>query len=459
MKDIKEKQRIEGKKVTVFGAARSGMAVALLLKKMGADVFVTEVKKDMELKKEKEKLINYKIDWETGGHTQKAIEKRDFIVLSPGVPTDLPLLKRARDKKIPVFSEIEVAYWLSKGKIVGITGSNGKTTTATLLGEILKEDGKKFSVCGNIGLPFSDAVEVLSQDHIVVLELSSFQLETISEFHPEIAAVINITSDHLDRHVDFRSYKEAKLRIFENQTQKDFAVLNLDDNETKSLNQPVGSKSFFFSTQERVEQGIFVKENKLISRLFDKEERVIDTAKIRIKGPHNLSNSACATCIAKILGVKNEAISRALENFSGVEHRLEEVASISGVKFINDSKATNVNSVWYALKSINGPIILLMGGRDKGGDFTKLKELIQKKVKLLILLGEAREKIKSQLGDLVSWLFVEDLGQAVDQAYSQAKSEDFVLLSPGCSSFDMFENYEHRGEIFKAKVLEKKDEI
>ncbi len=443
--------------MTVFGMAKSGLAVASLLKKFGADVFVTELKEDLELEKDRLKKLN--IDWEIGGHTQKALEGKDFIVLSPGVPTDLPLLKRAQDQKIPIYSEIEVAYWLSQGKIVGITGSNGKTTTATLLGEILKEEGRKFKVCGNIGLPFSEVVEELSPEHIAVLELSSFQLEKIDEFHPEIATVINITPDHLDRHPDLKSYKKAKLKIFENQTQDDFAILNLDDNQTRSLADVVKSQKLFFSTQKTPEQGVFVREDKLVSRLFEREETLVDIKKIRIKGAHNLSNAACATCVARILGVKTEAIVKSLETFPGVEHRLEQVATFSGVKFINDSKATNVNSVWYALASLDCPIILLMGGRDKGGDFTKLKELVQKKVKLLILLGEAKDKIKFQLGNSVSSFFARDMGEALDIAFGKARPGDCVLLSPGCSSFDMFENYEHRGRVFKSKVLEKKDEI
>lgn len=456
---MERKQKIAGKKVTVFGAGKSGLAVASLLKKFGADVFVTELKKDMEKELEFEELKRLKIDWETGAHTQKALEGKDFIVLSPGVPTDLPLLKGAQNQKIPIYSEIEVAYWLSQGRVVGITGSNGKTTTATLLGEILKEDGKKFKVCGNIGLPFSKVTEDLSQKHIVVLELSSFQLEKIDEFHPEIAAVLNITPDHLDRYPDLKSYKEAKLKIFENQTKDDFAILNSDDTETRFLDSIVKAQKLFFSTQNRPEQGVFVKENELVFRFFGKEEEIIDIDKIRIKGPHNLSNTACATCIAKLLGVKTEAIAKALETFPGVEHRLEEVLTFSGVKFVNDSKATNVNSVWYALESFDCPIILLLGGRDKGGDFTKLKPLVQEKVKHLILLGEAKDKIKFQLGDLVPSSFAQDIGEAVDIAYSKAKAGDCVLLSPGCSSFDMFENYEHRGKVFKSKVMEKKDEI
>jgi len=456
---MKGKKRIKGCKVTVFGAAKSGMAVASLLRRNGADVFITEVKKEDELKNEIEKLKQLEVGWETGGHTHKAIEGKDFLVLSPGVPTDLSLLKEALDKKIPIFSEIEVAYRFCEGKIIGITGSNGKTTTATLLGEILKLDKRKYVVCGNIGLPFSEVVDVLTEDYIVVLELSSFQLEKTQEFHPKIAAVLNITPDHLDRHLDLNSYREAKKRIFKNQTSDDFSVLNSDDPETSSLESEIKSRGFFFSTQGEVKQGAFVKEDMLVFRHLGEEERVIAIDEIRIKGPHNLSNSACAATVAKLLGVETEPLASALKTFPGVEHRLEEVATVSGVKYINDSKATNVNSVWYALRSTDPPIVLLMGGRDKGGDFTRLAEQIKKRVRSLILLGEAKKKIKAQLKGLVPTFFAQDLEEAVDLAKKQAQAGDCVLLSPGCSSFDMFDNYEHRGRVFKTRVLEKKDEI
>jgi UDP-N-acetylmuramoylalanine--D-glutamate ligase len=405
-----------------------------------------------------ERLKQLEVGWEVGGHTHKAIEGKDFLVLSPGVPTDLSLLKEASDKKIPVFSEIEVAYWFCEGRIVGITGSNGKTTTATLLGEILKRDKREYVVCGNIGLPFSEVVELLTEEYTVVLELSSFQLEKIQKFHPEIAAVLNITPDHLDRHLDLNSYREAKKRIFINQTSDDFSVLNWDDPETSSFKGEIKSRGFLFSTQGEVEQGAFVKEDVLVFRYLGKEERIIDIDEIRIKGPHNLSNSACAATIAKLLGVESENLASALKTFPGVEHRLEEVADIRGVKYVNDSKATNANSVWYALRSTDPPIILLMGGRDKGGDFTRLTDQIKMKVKNLILLGEAKEKIGAQLKGLVPTFFVQDLKEAVDLAQKQAQAGDCVLLSPGCSSFDMFENYEHRGRVFKTRVLEKKDE-
>jgi UDP-N-acetylmuramoylalanine--D-glutamate ligase len=444
--------RLIGKKVGIFGMARSGLACAQLLKKLEAQVFVTDMKPSHLLSSEIAQLKELEIDFETGGHTSKAITNKDYLVISPGVPLDIPLLREAQNLGIPIFSEIEIAFWLTDAKIVGITGSNGKTTTTILVGEILKEDKKECETGGNIGIPFSSLVEKVSKDGFIVLELSSFQLERIEEFKPYVAAVLNLTPDHLDRYPDLRSYMEAKLRIFENQTDVDFAVLNADDKNSMELALYSLSRKIFFSTQKELELGTFVKNGTLFYKMNGKEEKIIETKDIRIKGPHNLSNAAAACAICAILGVNPISMRETLKRFKGVEHRLEEVATLSGVRFVNDSKATNVESVWYALQSVGKPIILIAGGKDKGGDFTKLRELVQNRVKALILIGEAREKIHYALSDIVPTFYSNSLEEAVELGFKKATAGDTVLLSPACASFDMFKDYEHRGEVFKSSV-------
>ena len=446
------KDRVTEKRVGIFGMARSGLACAKLLKKLGAEVLVSDIKPSNLLTSEIAQLTELNIDFETGGHTSKAITKKDYLVISPGVPLDIPILKKAQESGIPIFSEIEVAFWLTDAKIVGITGSNGKTTTTTLIGEILKEEKRESQIGGNIGIPFSSLVEKISKEGTIVLELSSFQLERIEEFRPHVSAVLNISSDHLDRHPDLKSYIDAKLRIFENQTDVDFAILNADDKNSMELALYSSSKKVFFSTKKELEIGAFVKNGMLIYKMNGKDEKIIETKDIGIKGPHNLSNAAAACAICSVLEVSPLSMRETLKRFKGVEHRLEEVTTLSGVKFVNDSKATNVESVWYALQSVKEPIILIAGGKDKGGDFTKLRELVKNRVKALILIGEAKEKIGNALSDLVSTLYSDSLEEAVELSFKKAQAGDTVLLSPACASFDMFKDYQHRGEVFKASV-------
>jgi len=453
------KDRVIGKKVGIFGMARSGLACAELLKKLGAEVFVTDTKPSHLLALQIAQLTELDIDFETGGHTSKALASKDYLVISPGVPLNIPVLKEAQSLGVPIFSEIEVAFWLTDAKIVGITGSNGKTTTTTLVGEILKEDKKECEIGGNIGIPFSSLVEKVSKDGIIVLELSSFQLERIEEFKPYLSVVLNLTPDHLDRYPDLRSYMEAKLRIFENQTEVDVAVLNADDKNSMELALYSASRKIFFSTQKELELGAFVRNGMLFYKMNGKEEKIIETKDIGIKGPHNLSNAAAAGAICAILGASPVSMRETLKRFKGVEHRLEEVATLLGVKFVNDSKATNVDSVWYALQSVKEPIILIAGGKDKGGDFTKLRELLPNRVKALILIGEAKEKIHEALSDLVLTFHANSLEEAVELSFKKAEAGDTVLLSPACASFDMFKDYEHRGEVFKSSVKSLAKEI
>jgi UDP-N-acetylmuramoylalanine--D-glutamate ligase len=448
------KDRIVGKKISVLGMARSGIACAGLLKRTGAEVFVSDIKGQGALSEETKQLEELGIAFETGAHTSQALSGKDFIVVSPGIPSDAHILRQAQNMGVPVLSEIEVAFWLTDAKIIGITGSNGKTTTVTLLGEMLKEDGREYRVAGNIGVPFSSVAEEVSADGYLVLELSSFQLERIEEFKPYVASVLNVTPDHLDRHPDFKSYLEAKLRIVENQTEDDFVVLNADDQMSLKLAQYAPSTKIYFSTRGEVGRGSFVHDRKVYLRRNGDKKEIIETGQIGIKGPHNLYNACAACAVCSALKVSPDSMRRALIGFKGVEHRLEAVRTVSGVRFVNDSKATNVESVWYALQSAPPPIILIAGGKDKGGDFSKLRKLVGENVKALILIGEARQKIKEALGAVVRTLEADSLEQAIQLAFDKAAQGDTVLLSPGCASFDMFKDYEHRGRVFKETVLD-----
>jgi UDP-N-acetylmuramoylalanine--D-glutamate ligase len=448
----KREDRIFNRKISVLGMARSGIAVAQLLSRKGAEVFVSELKPEKELENQIAQLKTLYIDFEVGAHTDKILEDKDFIVISPGIPPDIPILKKAEDLGIPIFSEIEIAFWLSQSTIVAITGSNGKTTTTYLVGEILRQDQKECRVAGNVGVPFSSVVEEVSERGIIVLEVSSFQLEKVEEFRPKVATILNITPDHLDRYPDLKSYQEAKLRLFENQTEEDFAVLNADDPISPSFSSYAQARKIYFSTKKDVEEGVSVRGENLVLKNKNGEMEIISIKDIAIKGPHNLSNAAAACAMAFALEIDTSSMARALKEFKGVEHRLEYVATIDSIRFINDSKATNVDSVWYALQSIDEPIILIAGGKDKGGDFTKLRELVKSKVKKLILIGQAKEKIKKALGDLVDTVEAETLEQAIKLGFEKGQPGDTVLLSPACASFDMFKDFEDRGKKFKLAV-------
>ena len=448
----KREDRIFNRRVSVLGMARSGLAIANLLSQKGAEVFLSELKSRDGLRDEISQLKQLNIDFETGAHTDKVFENRDFIVISPGIPPDIPILKKAESMGIPVFSEIEVAFWLCKSEIVAITGSNGKTTTSYLMGEILGQSNRDYEVAGNVGIPFSSVVDKISEEGVIVLEVSSFQLEKIEEFRPKVATILNITPDHLDRYLDMKSYQQAKLRLFENQTDRDYMVINADDQISALFSNLGLARKTYFSTKKHVEDGVWVKNQALVLTNDNVEREIIPIQNIGIKGPHNLSNAAAACAIASSLGVEISSIARGLAQFKGVEHRLEYVDTIRQIKFINDSKATNVDSVWYALQSVSEPIMLIAGGKDKGGDFTPLRELVKSKVKLLILIGQAKQKMKDALGDLVDTIAAETLEQAVNIAFQKAHPGDCVLLSPACASFDMFNDFEDRGRKFKTAV-------
>ncbi len=451
--------RVIGKSIGIIGAARSGVSAALLLKRYNANVFVSE-SRDAELVLESIQLLEANgIEYETGGNTDRVFRNRDYIVVSPGVPATAPIIRQIEERGIPIISEIELGFWMCDGQIVAITGSNGKTTTTTLTGEIFKHSGKTAFVAGNIGSPFCDICTQVPKDGWAVLEISSFQLERCFEFRPDIAVVLNLTPDHLDRYKDFASYAEMKMRISENQDKNDALIVNHDDAYLMSLSAATQSKKYYFSLSDRVSPGAYVDQERLWLDSNGNARKLMDVANISLPGPHNLANCAAAAVTAVVAGVDEDAIRDVLSSFEGVKHRLEDCGEIGKVKFVNDSKATNVDSVWYALQSVQGKLVIIMGGRDKGGDFTRLRGLVSEHVAAVVLIGEASDKIEKAFEELVPMHRVGNMNEAVRLAHSMAMPGNTVLLSPGCASFDMYRDYEHRGRAFKEAIAGLRKEI
>lgn len=453
--------RIKGRKVGMIGMARSGVAAALLVRELEGIPFVSDSAPQADLAEAIARLEEKKIEWECGGHSDRLLES-DYIILSPGVPASIDILRKAAEIGIPILSEIELAYWVCRGRVLAVTGSNGKTTTTALLGEICKASGQPTVVGGNIGTPFSKIARRVPEDGLAVIEVSSFQLERIEQFAPYVGILLNLTPDHLDRYETFDSYCAAKFKMFENQTAEHYAVLNGDDTETMKREVSFRSRRLLFSIDEerfaaQPPDGVFERGRRLFARLDGKKIDIIDTERIRIPGPHNRANAAAATAAALVCGIAPDIIAAVLERFAGVEHRLEDVAMVGGVKFINDSKGTNVDAVIVALKSIPGNINLIAGGRDKAGDFTRLLPAARGKVQHLILIGEAREKIFEQMGKDIPVVMATSMSDAVQKAFDLSHPGDTVLLSPGCASFDMYRNFEERGRDFKSIVSQLKN--
>jgi UDP-N-acetylmuramoylalanine--D-glutamate ligase len=447
-------REVAGKHIAIIGAARSGVAAALLLKQKGAEVFVSDFGRISETAQQS--LQANSIDFEQGGHTERA-QNADFIVLSPGVPTQAPIVQHHLNNSTPVYSEIEVASWFTNQKIVAITGSNGKTTVSSWLAHMWETAQVDYSLAGNIGYPFSRKVLTANGTHI--LEVSSFQLDHIDSFTADVSVILNITPDHLDRYAnDMRTYAASKFRITENQTDKHFFIYNFDDpliqghvaRLKQSENHP---KLWGFSSKNEVPEGAFVHNEQIIFRFNNNEESLMPVHELGLPGNHNLQNGLAAALAARAGEIKNEAIRESLKTFSGVEHRLEMVRVVNGVKYINDSKATNVNAVWFALDSFNVPLTLILGGRDKGNDYEEIKFLIRDKVHTIIAIGESKDKIEAELGKTApNFEKADTMREAVLIAKKGAKRGEAVLLSPACSSFDMFDDYEHRGKAFKEEV-------
>src|SRR3984893_4688577 len=447
---------LKDKRVLVVGLGKSGVASALFLKVHGARVTVSDTKSGDELRNEIPSLLDHGITVETGGHGERTFRGQDLIVVSPGVPVDAPLLVQARSLGEAVLGEIELAAQFLPGPIVAITGSNGKTTTTTLTGEILAAGGLPTLVGGNIGTPAISLAERAKRETVIVLEVSSFQLETIQTFRPKVAVVLNVTPDHLDRHRTFEAYVDAKARIFENQRGDDFAVLNEDDPTCVTMAARTRAQVFWFSRQKEVKQGAWVREGNILFRDGTESQKnpqreIMLVSEIPLKGAHNLENVLAAVCAGALMGCAPEKIRQAVRDFKAVEHRLEFVATIRGVDYYNDSKATNVDATIKALESFPANIHLILGGKDKGSDYTVLNELLRQRVKRVYTIGAAAEKVESQIKG-VEVVRAETLENALRKANAVAESGDVVLLAPACASFDQFKNYEQRGHVFKEIV-------
>ncbi|MGI5911650.1 MAG: UDP-N-acetylmuramoyl-L-alanine--D-glutamate ligase [Syntrophomonadaceae bacterium] len=440
-----------GKRVLVIGLARSGIAAIKALASRGALLTGTDRKTRDQLGDSLLELDQLQVRIFAGSYPPVSREYYDLVVTSPGVPLDIKPLKAAREANIPIMSELELAYLLKPENIqlLAISGTNGKTTTVKLLQAILTNDGYNTMAGGNIGIPLTTLVNSLSTG-VIVVETSSFQLETTDNFRPHICALLNITPDHLDRHQNFENYVKAKAKIYANQTGKDFAVLNYEDLHIRRMAEQCPSRVIYFSTERILEEGSFIRDNHIYFVYGGKVQLICAADKVSLRGKHNLENILCAVAVAAIAGVRTESIAKTLMTFAGVRHRIEEVAIIDGVLYVNDSKATNPESAIKALESFNEPVILIAGGRSKGSNFTEFASHIPRKVKGLILLGEAKAEIKKAVMDygFKNIHEVNDLSTAVNKARELAANGDVVLLSPACASWDMFESYEHRGDLF-----------
>ena len=445
---------LQGKRVLIVGLGKSGVAAAHFLQERGAQVTVSDAKHESQLSKEIPELLDRGIAVETGGHGERTFRGQDVIVVSPGVPYDVAPLVQARNQGVPVIGEVELAARFLKGQVIAITGSNGKTTTTALTGEILEHAGLDVHVGGNIGTPVISMVAESSPQTYNVLEVSSFELETIETFHAQIAVVLNITPDHLDRHRTLEGYTAAKARIFENQTEKDFAVLNADDAICRSLAAKTRAQVVWFSRkpEANIENGAFVCGGKILWRHEVQEQEIMSTSEVPLKGNHNLENVLAAVAAAVLAGCPPAKIREAVAQFKAVEHRLEFVAAIDGVEYFNDSKATNVDATIKALESFPANIHIILGGKDKGSDYTVLKDLLRERVKRVYTIGAAAEKIESQIAGAAPLERTGTLEAALHRAAELAEPGDVVVLAPACASFDQFENYEHRGRVFKQTV-------
>jgi UDP-N-acetylmuramoylalanine--D-glutamate ligase len=458
---------LANKNVVVVGLGRTGLATARFLHQYGARVLVSDTAGEKELGDAVGIVRQLGVRMELGPHRAASFQNADLIVVSPGVAHTIEPIMQARDHGIPVIGEVELASRFIKEPIIAVTGTNGKTTTTELLGRMLKNSGLKVFVGGNIGNPLIEYVAKGEPAQMVVAEISSFQLDTIEAFRPRVCVLLNITADHLDRYPNFEAYTDSKIRIFKNQQAEDVAVLNGGDALVRAKTKRIKSQRLFFPSIEANEQGAILNGKRIIlnlNKLKGIQPKIqipnskiqnqihLDISKIHLQGRHNFENAAAASLAAMAAGAKLEGIQNTLDQFKGLAHRLEHVATIKTVQYFNDSKATNVDNVASALKCFSKPVLLIMGGRDKGSDFKALEGLVRKHVKDLIVMGEAAEPIRSALGQLKPTNVVTSMEDAVSTAYQNADPEDVVLLSPGCASFDWYSNYAERGDDFRAAV-------
>jgi UDP-N-acetylmuramoylalanine--D-glutamate ligase len=444
---------LKNKRVLVVGLGKSGLAAAHFLKERGARVTVSDAR-PATLIAELSELLDQGFMVEAGSHGLLTFRRQDLIVVSPGVPMSTPVLSQVMAMGAHMIGELELGVEFLQGEVIGVTGSNGKTTTTALLGEILKTAGRPTLVGGNIGLPVTALVAESTAESWSVIEVSSFQLETVETFRPRIAVVLNITPDHLDRHGSFEAYAAAKARITEFQMGEDFLVLNGEDKATQMVAAKTRAQIYWFSGRRQIKQGAFVHGESIffVPREGAKPEPVMPVAEITLAGAHNVENVLAAVCAARLAGVDSETIRKAVGAFKAVEHRLEFVREVGGVRYYNDSKATNVDATRKAVESFAGGIHLILGGKDKDSDYTTLASLLRERVKTVITIGSAAEKIERELDGVVKIESAETLARAIAFAHAEAKAGDTVLLAPACSSFDQFENYEQRGRVFKELV-------
>lgn len=440
-------------KLIVLGAGESGVGTALLGQSKGYDVFVSDF--GIIGSEYKKVLEENKIEFEEGRHNESKIMQADIVVKSPGIPDKVTIVEKLIENSVPVISEIEFAASYTDAKIIGITGSNGKTTTTMLVGHVLNSEKEKVSVAGNIGDSF--AKEVLKNEaKTYVLELSSFQLDGVTNFRPKIAVLTNLSPDHLDRYdYDYDKYVSSKFRLVMNQTEEDFFIYDADDEKIQEYlnNNKIHSKLIPFSLEKQLVKGTYLKNNQIMMNLYDSEEVLMDKGALSLKGNHNAKNAMAAATVAKLVGIRKQTIRESLSNFKGVAHRLEQVLKINNVQYINDSKATNVNAAYYALEAVKSPIVWIVGGVDKGNDYSELFGLVNEKVKAIICLGVDNEPIVKAFKNCVSILTeTQSMSEAVKMAYKIAERNESVLLSPCCASFDLFKNYEDRGDQFKEGV-------
>jgi UDP-N-acetylmuramoylalanine--D-glutamate ligase len=445
---------LKNKRVLVVGLGKSGLAAARFLKAQGARVTVSDAR-PATLIAELSELLDQGFMVEAGSHGLLTFRRQDLIVVSPGVPMSTPVLSQVRAMGAHIIGELELGAEYLQGEVIAVTGSNGKTTTTALIGEILKVAGRATLVGGNIGRPVTAMVEESTAESWSVLEVSSFQLETVETFRPRIALVLNITPDHLDRHGTFEAYAALKARVTEFQTAEDFLVLNGEDKDTQLIAAKTKAQVYWFSGRRPMRQGAFVHGESIlfVAREGAKAEPVMPVAEIPLAGAHNVENVLAAICAARLAGVESETIRAAVAGFKAVEHRLEFVREVGGVKYYNDSKATNVDATLKAVEAFAGGVHLILGGKDKGSDYRVLESLLRERVKTVITIGSAAEKIERQLDGVVKIERAETLERAVALAHKAAVAGDTVLLAPACASFDQFENYEQRGRVFKELVL------
>lgn len=443
---------MKNEKITVIGMGNSGLNAAILLKDMGADVRITESAGQASVKSNIKRLRQKKIPYEIGGHTKEFISGSGLVVISPGVEDSSPALRWANELSIPIVSEMELGYRYCKGKIIAITGTNGKTTVTTLIGKMLKDGGLSTIVCGNIGNSLCGEIGRIKNETWVVLEVSSFQLERIKDFKPHIAVILNITDDHMDRYSKFSDYFNEKLKIFKNQDEKDILILNRDAKELEGLEKTARSRVLHYSRLLKT-NGACLRGDDIIYNHRSEEIRICAVKDIRLKGLHNVENVLVSSLAAMTAGVKPLSIKSTIKNFKGLSHRFETVDMINSVEYIDDSKGTTVDSTYRALQSCDRPVILIAGGKDKNSNYAVIKDLVRDKVRCLILIGEASQRIKEALEGVVEIREASTMNEAVELACKLAEDNYMVLLSPMCSSFDMFRDYKERGEVFKKAVL------